>query len=121
MPWRTEGSARTSMPLNLTPRWLRIWTTAAEKPHCGKTGLPSPRRSSIEISASGRLSLISRSIVAASIAIAGSLASALAHIARQPGFVRGLEFRDRYGTGAGECQRGSGDRTDALRVYTLIS
>src|SRR6266404_2543086 len=40
MPWRTEGSARTSMPLNLTPRWLRIWTTAAEKPHCGKTGVP---------------------------------------------------------------------------------
>src|SRR5258707_901144 len=40
MPWRTEGSARTSMPLNLTPRWLRICTTAAEKPHCGKTGVP---------------------------------------------------------------------------------
>src|SRR5260370_25063398 len=28
------------MPLNLTPRWLRIWSTAAEKPHCGKTGVP---------------------------------------------------------------------------------
>src|ERR1700686_1191207 len=40
MPWRTEGSAKTSMPLNLTPRWLRICTTAAEKPHCGKTGVP---------------------------------------------------------------------------------
>src|SRR5207302_8577442 len=40
MPWRTDGSARTSMPLNLTPRWLRICTTAAEKPHCGKTGVP---------------------------------------------------------------------------------
>src|SRR5712691_3300588 len=40
MPWRTEPSARTSMPLNLTPRWLRICTTAAEKPHCGKTGVP---------------------------------------------------------------------------------
>src|SRR5262249_3108488 len=23
-----------------TPRWLRICTTAAEKPHCGKTGEP---------------------------------------------------------------------------------
>src|ERR1700722_16151263 len=40
MPWRTEGSERTSIPLNLTPRWLRICTTAAENPHCGKTGVP---------------------------------------------------------------------------------
>src|SRR5713101_5195743 len=40
MPCRTDGSARTSMPLNLTPIWLRICTTAAEKPHCGKTGVP---------------------------------------------------------------------------------
>ena len=28
------------MPLNFTPRWVRICTTAAEKPHCGKTGVP---------------------------------------------------------------------------------
>src|SRR5262249_54642853 len=40
MPWRIPGSVRTSMPLNLTPMWLRICTTAAEKPHCGKTGVP---------------------------------------------------------------------------------
>src|SRR5690242_16147960 len=40
MPWRTEASAKTSTPLNLTPMWLRICTTAAEKPHCGKTGVP---------------------------------------------------------------------------------
>src|SRR6185437_12090990 len=40
MPWRTEESVSTSTPLNLTPRWLRICTTAAEKPHCGKTGVP---------------------------------------------------------------------------------
>src|SRR5580704_14175538 len=40
MPSRTEESASTSMPLNLTPKWLRICTTVAEKPHCGKTGVP---------------------------------------------------------------------------------
>src|SRR5580700_6774375 len=40
MPWRTDASARTSTPLNLTPRWLRICTTAAENPHCGNTGVP---------------------------------------------------------------------------------
>jgi hypothetical protein len=40
MPSRTEESASTSMPLNLTPRWLRICTTVAENPHCGKTGVP---------------------------------------------------------------------------------
>ena len=28
------------MPLNLMPSWVRICTTAAEKPHCGKTGVP---------------------------------------------------------------------------------
>src|SRR5690606_10868308 len=28
------------MPLNLTPRWLSTWTTTAEKPHCGNTGVP---------------------------------------------------------------------------------
>ena len=27
-------------PLNLTPVWLSTWTTAAEKPHCGNTGVP---------------------------------------------------------------------------------
>src|SRR5881227_3983854 len=40
MPWRTDGSDSTSTPLNLTPIWLRICTTAAEKPHCGNTGVP---------------------------------------------------------------------------------
>src|SRR5205823_10126823 len=40
MPWRTDGSDSTSMPLNLTPIWLRICTTAAEKPHCGNPGVP---------------------------------------------------------------------------------
>src|SRR5665213_1691694 len=40
MPWRTDGSDSTSMPLNFTPSWVRICTTAAEKPHCGKTGVP---------------------------------------------------------------------------------
>src|SRR5579883_1142833 len=44
MPWRTEGSLSTSMPLNLTPRWLRICTTVAEKPHCGNTGVPFMNR-----------------------------------------------------------------------------
>src|SRR5260221_2562663 len=40
MPWRRLGSVSTSMPLNLTPRWVSTWTTAAEKPHCGNTGVP---------------------------------------------------------------------------------
>ena len=35
-----SGSARTSTPLNLTPSCERICTTAAEKPHCGNTGVP---------------------------------------------------------------------------------
>src|SRR4051794_41081915 len=76
----------------------------------------------METCASGRLSLISRSIVAASIAmfvprIAFS-GSALRHIGRQPRLVRSLELRDRYGTGAGECQFGAPHRADALRAYT---
>src|SRR5579862_3194238 len=40
MPWRISGSDSTSIPLNLTPMWLSTWTTRAEKPHCGKTGVP---------------------------------------------------------------------------------
>src|SRR5882762_3180609 len=40
MPWRIVGSWSTSTPLNLTPRCVSTWTTAAENPHCGKTGVP---------------------------------------------------------------------------------
>src|SRR5260221_388555 len=40
MPWRISGSESTSTPLNFTPICVRICTTAAEKPHCGKTGVP---------------------------------------------------------------------------------
>src|ERR1700753_1983709 len=40
IPWRNAGSARMSMPLKVTSRWFSTWTTAAEKPHCGKTGVP---------------------------------------------------------------------------------
>jgi hypothetical protein len=40
MPWRMLGSDSTSMPLNLVPSSLSTCTTAAEKPHCGKTGVP---------------------------------------------------------------------------------
>src|SRR5579864_519810 len=40
MPWRISGSVRTLTPLNLTPSSERMFTTAAENPHCGKTGVP---------------------------------------------------------------------------------
>src|SRR5947208_6824844 len=40
MPWRTSSSTRMLTLLNLTPSWLSTSTTAAEKPHCGKTGVP---------------------------------------------------------------------------------
>src|SRR3979409_513666 len=40
MPWRTSSSTRMLTLLNLTPSWLNTSTTAAEKPHCGKTGVP---------------------------------------------------------------------------------
>src|SRR5215217_6841677 len=40
MPSRTSMSSRTFTPLKGTPRWDRIWTTRAEKPHCGNTGVP---------------------------------------------------------------------------------
>ena len=40
MPWRSSGSFSTSMPLNLTPSFESTCTTAAEKPHCGNTGVP---------------------------------------------------------------------------------
>src|SRR5712691_9491042 len=63
---------------------------------------------------------MSRSIVAASIAIDRSPALGLGHIARQPSLIRGSEFRNRYGTGAGECQRGAANRTYVLRAYTRI-
>src|SRR5215475_14924075 len=40
MPWRTSSSTRMLTLPNLTPSWLSTSTTAAEKPHCGKTGVP---------------------------------------------------------------------------------
>src|SRR3712207_5550934 len=40
MPSRISMSSRTFTPLKGTPRWERICTTRAEKPHCGKTGVP---------------------------------------------------------------------------------
>src|SRR4249920_2658565 len=40
MPWRSSSSTRILTLLNLTPSWLSTSTTAAEKPHCGKTGVP---------------------------------------------------------------------------------
>src|SRR5215208_8119049 len=70
----------------------------------------------METWASGRLSLISRSIVAASIAMFVSPAvfsrSALRHVGRQPALVRLFKLRDRYGTGTGECQFAAPHRAD---------
>src|SRR6266850_877548 len=40
MPWRRSGSVRMLMPWNFTPSSLSTSTTAAEKPHCGNTGVP---------------------------------------------------------------------------------
>src|SRR4051794_16857323 len=44
MPSRRLGSVSTSMPLNLTPKWVSTCTTAEEKPHCGNTGVPFMKR-----------------------------------------------------------------------------
>src|SRR6185437_10285924 len=78
---------------------------------------PSPRRSSIDTRASGRLSRISFSIVAASIAIGiASLPvedSARRHVGGQPLFVDPPQLFRGYGTGADHCQRGAAGRAEA--------
>merc|ERR1712185_359300 len=62
MPSRTPGSSSTLTPLNLTPIWLNTWTTAAEKPHGGNTGVPFMNRTTSLVSISPWI----RSLVAVS-------------------------------------------------------
>src|SRR5256885_4304357 len=67
-PSRTAGSVSTLMPLNLMPSSLSTSTTAAEKPHCGKTGVPF-MKSTTSFSA---MSCLMRSMTVASVMMLAS-------------------------------------------------
>src|SRR6188508_1257569 len=54
-PCRRSGSTRMLTPWNLTPSWLSTSTTAAEKPHCGNTGVPFMNRSTSFLPISSRM------------------------------------------------------------------
>src|SRR5258708_4833417 len=55
MPWRRSASVRILTPWNLTPSWLSTSTTAAEKPHCGNTGVPFMNSSTSFLPISSRM------------------------------------------------------------------
>src|SRR5258708_28435782 len=55
MPWRRSGSTRMLTPWNFTPSSLSTSTTAAEKPHCGNTGVPFMNSSTSFLPISSRM------------------------------------------------------------------
>src|SRR4029453_5901581 len=55
MPWRSSGSTRMLTPWNFTPSSLKHSTTAAEKPHCGNTGVPFMNSSTSFLPISSRM------------------------------------------------------------------